>query len=127
MKFGRFLFALLVFGMGELMGVECGALDILQRIVFIMDTTLTTTLTADQQAEADRIEDILKGAASVEIRRIAELLASKENGELFGETEFQLRDILLGLGSRALDAALSERNREREVRTSAKGDTKVPV
>lgn len=100
------------------MGVECGALDILQRIVFIMDPTLTTTLTADQQAEADRIEEILKGAASVEIRRIAELLASKENGELFGETEFQLRDILLGLGSRALDAALSERK---------KRDTKVPV
>lgn len=76
-----------------------------------MDTTSTNTLTPDQQTEADRIEDILKGAASVEIRRMAELLASKENGELFGETEFQLRDILLGLGNRASDAALSERKK----------------
>lgn len=77
-----------------------------------MDTTNNTnTLTPDQQVEADRIEDILKGAASVEIRRMAELLASKENGELFGETEFQLRDILLGLGNRALDASLSARKK----------------
>jgi len=53
-----------------------------------MDTKNTNTLTADKQTEADRIEEILKGAASVEIRRMAELLASKENGELFGETEF---------------------------------------
>jgi hypothetical protein len=75
-----------------------------------MDATNTNTLTPDQHTQADRIEDILRGAASVEIRRMAELLASKENGELFGETEFQLRDILLGLGNRALDAALSERN-----------------
>ena len=52
-----------------------------------MDTKNTNTLTADQQTEADRIEDLLRGAASVEIRRMAELLANKENGELFGETE----------------------------------------
>lgn len=76
-----------------------------------MDTTNTNTLTIEQKSEADHIEDILKGAASVEIRRMAELLASKENGELFGETEFQLRDTLLGLGNRALEAALSERKK----------------
>jgi len=77
---------------------------------------VTRELSAEQRAQADRIEDILKGAAAVEIRRMAELLASKSNGELFGQTEFQLRDILLGLGNRALDAALSERK---------KGGTKV--
>jgi hypothetical protein len=72
---------------------------------------VTRELTAEQLEQADRIEDILKGAASVEIRRMAELMASKENGELFGQTEFQLRDILLSLGNRALDAALSERKK----------------
>jgi hypothetical protein len=77
---------------------------------------VTRELTDQQREQADRIEDILKGAAAVEIRRMAELLASKENGELFGQTEFQLRDILLGLGNRALDAALAERK---------KGGTKV--
>lgn len=77
---------------------------------------VTHELNAQQREQADRIEDILKGAAAIEIRRMAELLASKENGELFGQTEFQLRDILLGLGNRALDAALAERK---------KGATKV--
>lgn len=78
----------------------------------------TCQLSEEQRAEADRIEDLLKGATAVEIRRIAELLASKSNGELFGATEFQIRDILLGIGNRALDAALSERK---------KRGTKVPA
>jgi hypothetical protein len=72
---------------------------------------VTRELTAQQREQADRIEDLLKGAAAVEIRRIAELMASKKNGELFGQTEYQIRDILLGLGSRAFDAALSERKK----------------
>ena len=76
---------------------------------FAMD--VTCQLSPEQRAEADRIEDILKGAAAVEIRRIAELMASKQNGELFGQTEFQIRDILLSLGNRALDAALCERKK----------------
>lgn len=75
-------------------------------------------LTAEQQAEAERIEDVLLAAMRVEAKQIAQLLASKENAELFGQTEFQLRDILLGVGARALDAALSERK---------KGGTKEPA
>ena len=47
-------------------------------------------LTPEQ--EAQRIEDNLKAAATVEIRRIARLLASKQNRHLFGETGFQVRD-----------------------------------
>jgi len=37
-------------------------------------------LTPQQREQVDRIEDILKGAATVEIHRLAELLASEENG-----------------------------------------------
>lgn len=68
-------------------------------------------LTAEQEAEAARIEDVVLGAMRGEAKRIGRLLASKENRELFGRTEFQLREILLGLGARALDAALSERKK----------------
>ena len=67
-------------------------------------------LTAEQEAEAAQIEDVLLAAMRGEAKRIAGL-ASKENRELFGQTEFQLREILLGLGSRALDAAVSERKK----------------
>ncbi len=69
------------------------------------------SLTPEQEIEAERIEDILKAGTQVEIRRIARLLASKENRQLFGETEFQVRDIVHRIGARGLDAALAERKK----------------
>lgn len=68
-------------------------------------------LTAEQEAEAERIEDILKAGAQAELRRIARLLASKSNRELLGETEFQVRDAVLRLGARGVDAVLAERKK----------------
>ena len=66
---------------------------------------------AEQEVEAARIEDILKAGALSEIRSIARLLASKSNRELFGETEFQIRDAVHKLGALGIDAALSERKK----------------
>ncbi len=68
-------------------------------------------LTAEQQAEAEFIEDVLVGAMRVEARQMARLMASKENRELFGRTEFQLRKRLHGLGCRAIDATLESRKK----------------
>jgi len=68
-------------------------------------------LTPEQEAEAARIEDILKAKAAVEIRHIARLLASKSNRELLGQTEFQIRDAVHRLGASGIDAALSERKK----------------
>lgn len=83
-------------------------------------------LTPEQEAEAARIEDILKAKAAVEIHHIARLLASKSDRELLGQTEFQLRDAVHRLGASGIDAALSERKkrdtapRARSVRTVRK-------
>lgn len=68
-------------------------------------------LTAEQESEADRILDVVKGAAEVELRQIARLLASKSNRELFGATEFRIREVVHGIGARALEAALEERKK----------------
>ena len=68
-------------------------------------------LTAEQEREAEVIADILLAAMQVEAKNIGRLLASKENSEVFGQTEFQLRDILHGLGTRGIDALLSERKK----------------
>lgn len=68
-------------------------------------------LTVEQEEEAKRIADILVGAAGAELRELARMLVSKRNGELFGQTEFAVRQVVLGLGARALDAALSERKK----------------
>lgn len=75
-------------------------------------------LTAEQEHEAEKIAGILLEVMQVEAQNIGRLLASKANSELFGQTEFQLRDILLRLGAQGIEAALSERK---------KGGTKDPV
>jgi len=46
------------------------------------------------------------------------LLASKPDHQLLGRTEFKVRDLILGLGARAFQAALDERK---------KGGTEDPV
>lgn len=74
-------------------------------------------LTPEQQAEAERIEDLVLAKARVEVRQIARLLASKENPELLGATEFRVRDACHRVGAAALDAALEQRK---------KGGTKDP-
>ncbi len=68
-------------------------------------------LTPEQEAEAERIEDNLKAAAAVEVRWVARLLASKDNRELFGETEFQVRDAVHRIAARGMDAAVAERKK----------------
>lgn len=69
-------------------------------------------LTPEQEAEAERIERILREAANKDIRQLARLLASKKNHELFGQTEYQVRDIVHGLGAKALQTAANERSKK---------------
>ena len=68
-------------------------------------------LSAEQQADAQRIEELLAVLFRNEARRMAQLLASKPNGELLGATEFQLREHCLNLGRQALETALQERKK----------------
>lgn len=69
------------------------------------------SLTDDQEAEAVVIEDILNASSRATVHYIARLLASKSNRELFGETEFQIRDAVHRLGAEGMDAALAERKK----------------
>jgi hypothetical protein len=68
-------------------------------------------LTTEQEAVAERIMDVVAGAARAEIRQMARLLASKSNPELFGIMEFRIREIVHGIGARAFEAALEERKK----------------
>ena len=75
-------------------------------------------LTPEQRDEADRIKRRLLAAIEDEVQGIAELLASKPEGQLLGAAEFQVRDRVHRIGARAIEAALDERK---------KGATKVPA
>ena len=77
----------------------------------------TPGLTPEQLAEADRLEGAILQACRADIRRLAELLATKGDHELLGATEFQVRDAVLGIGAKAIGASLGGRK---------KGATKAP-
>ena len=66
-------------------------------------------LTAVEEAEAQRIADIVIARARVEAIQIGRLLATRRNSELFGETEFQIRDAVHRIGAVAMESALEER------------------
>jgi hypothetical protein len=42
---------------------------------------------------------------------MARLLVSKRDDQLFGETEFQIRDLVHKIGARAIETAVNERKK----------------
>jgi len=74
--------------------------------------TFGVELTAEQEAEAQRIEAVLLEAAREDIRLMARLMASKANRDLLGETEFQVRDLAHRIGAKAVETAVNERSKK---------------
>ncbi|MGE3817894.1 MAG: hypothetical protein AB7I30_00520 [Isosphaeraceae bacterium] len=75
-------------------------------------------LDVSQREQADRIDEALMKAAAIDLRVLADLLASRPDEKLLGKTAFQVRDAVHDLGALALQAALDERK---------KGGTRVPA
>jgi hypothetical protein len=68
-------------------------------------------LTAEQEAEAQRIFAVLKQTAEADLLALARLLAGKADGDLFGRTEFEVRDRVHAIGAKALESALAGRKK----------------
>ena len=66
-------------------------------------------LSVEQQAVSDRIFERIQGAFVAEARRMADLMASKEDRQIFGQTEFELRDRVHALGAEVLEATAAVR------------------
>jgi hypothetical protein len=77
-----------------------------------------THLTTDQAELAERIYQTLRQATDCELRGLADLLASKPDRQLLGQTEFEVRERVHTIGAKALETALEERK---------KGGTKAPA
>ena len=54
---------------------------------------------------------VLRQAADADLRGLAELLASKPDRQLLGQTEFEVRDRVHKIGAKALETALDERKK----------------
>ena len=86
----------------------------------------TIELTEEQADEAERIRDILAAKSAVVVDYLSRLLASRANRELFGETEFLIRDAVHRLGAEGFDAAFAERKkRGTKVRVSSARSAKA--
>jgi len=73
----------------------------------------------EEQAQlAEQLYESLKAATEHDLKAIAELLATRPDDQLFGQTEFDLRQIVHRLGAEALQTAAEQRK---------KGGTKVPA
>jgi hypothetical protein len=68
-------------------------------------------LTPEQQAEADALREHLLAAVATDLDGLAALLATKTDRDLFGATEFQVRDLVLAIGAKALQAAADLRKK----------------
>ena len=69
------------------------------------------SLSAEQLADAERIYQVLHRASEEEHWRIAQLLASKGDDQIFGRTEYEVRDLVHRTGAKAIQAALEGRKK----------------
>jgi hypothetical protein len=73
--------------------------------------TPPVVLTPEQKVESDRIFATLQQAAVDDLRALADLLATKDDSNTFGATEFTVRDIVHRVGAKAIEAALAGRKK----------------
>lgn len=78
-----------------------------------------TLLTAEQELEARALEDKIRIAIEREVTSLARLLATAEDKDLFGKTEFEVRDLVLKIGAKAYE----ERLREKKTATKGRGSS----
>lgn len=66
-------------------------------------------LSAEQEALAQRIYEKLRAKMDEELLSMARLMASKQDHEIFGPGEFELRDKLNDVGAKIVEASANER------------------
>ena len=75
-------------------------------------------LTAEQEAEAQRLAKLVGQKIQEEVLQMYRLLMSKPDSHLRGQTEFDIRDRVHKIGAQVIETALQERK---------KGGTKGPA
>ena len=68
-------------------------------------------LTPEQEAEAQRLANIIVEKTKAEAVQMARLLVSKPDDQLLGATEFEIRDRVHKIGACAIEAAVNQRKK----------------
>jgi hypothetical protein len=80
------------------------------------NTVVRHRLNEEQECEAKLLEARIRLAVDHEIADLARLLVSKSERELFGETEFQARDLVLRVAAKAFQEHLRQKKTAIEAR-----------
>ena len=70
---------------------------------------MSSDRTPEQKTASDRIFAALQQTALDDLRTLADLLATKDDSNTFGATEFTVREIVHRIGAKAVETALAGR------------------
>src|SRR5436305_14054380 len=65
----------------------------------VMASTTRLPLSAEQESDAQALAKRIRELAEEEVVQMARLLVSKPDRDIFGDTEFELRDLVVKLGA----------------------------
>jgi hypothetical protein len=74
-----------------------------------MAKSTRASLSLEKETEAQVLAERIRELADDEILQMARLLVSKPDREIFGDTEFELRDIVLKVGAKAIEEHLRQK------------------
>src|SRR5262245_23406735 len=75
----------------------------------IREATMPEPLSPEQEAQAQELARALAGATQEDFLHIARTLVAKGDADLFGDTEFEVRDAALRLAARAYEQRLAQK------------------
>lgn len=70
---------------------------------------MSESLPADQEVRAQALLPLLRQAVDEELLALARLLAGTDEAHTFGQTEFQVRELLLRAGAKAYQTFLAQK------------------
>jgi hypothetical protein len=68
-------------------------------------------LTPEQEADAQRLAEVVFQKTKDEVLQMARLMVSKKDHELLGATEFEIRDRVHKIGAFAIETAVNQRKK----------------
>jgi hypothetical protein len=84
-------------------------------------------LSPELEAQAQELLARLRSQADEDLLALARLLVRKPDHEIFGDTEFEVRDIVHHLGAKALQTHLAQKNGATKAQaSSARTASKAP-
>ena len=75
------------------------------------DARMVDGMTPEELAEVQRIHDVVLKAMDKDIWQLAQFMVTRRDDQLFGETEFTLREKVLRMGAQALQATVNDRKK----------------